>query len=238
MSLCLCGLKDMKQGVLIKAGRLDYQTAWDLQRELYQQRLAGEIEDAFLLTEHPHTYTLGKSGQEENLVADEFALKRQGIEVFRIDRGGDITYHGPGQIVGYPILDLHHHYLDVHRFLRDLEEVIIQTLSDYKIAASRVEGLTGVWVDGAKVAAIGVKVTRWITMHGFAFNVNTDLSYFGNIIPCGITDKPVTSMEKLLGGQLDYAEVQDIVCEKFGEVFGIDLAMKRIEDLVSERAFV
>ena len=228
----------MKQGSLIKAGCLDYQTAWDLQRELYQQRLAGEIADTFLLTEHPHTYTLGKSGQEENLVADEFALKRQGIEVFRIDRGGDITYHGPGQIVGYPILDLHHHYLDVHRFLRDLEEVIIQTLSDYKIAASRVEGLTGVWVDGAKVAAIGVKVTRWITMHGFAFNVNTDLSYFENIVPCGITDKPVTSMEKLLGSKLDHQEVQEKVCQKFGEVFEIDLTVKRIEDVVAAREFV
>ncbi|TDI94844.1 MAG: lipoyl(octanoyl) transferase LipB [Caldithrix sp.] len=228
----------MKQGVLIKAGRLDYQTAWDLQKELFERRLAGDIEDTLLLTEHPHTYTLGKSGQEENLIADEFALKREGIEVFRIDRGGDITYHGPGQIVGYPILDLHHHYLDVHRFLRDLEEVIIQTLADYKIAASRVEGLTGVWVEGAKVAAIGVKVTRWITMHGFAFNVNTDLSYFGNIVPCGITDKPVTSMEKLLCSQLDFVEVQDKVCAKFEEVFGIELAVKRIEDLVSAREFV
>jgi len=228
----------MKQGILIKAGRLDYQTAWDLQKELFERRLAGDIEDTFLLIEHPHTYTLGKSGLEENLVADEFALKRQGIEVFRIDRGGDITYHGPGQIVGYPILDLHHHYLDVHRFLRDLEEVIIQTLADYKIAASRVEGLTGVWVDGAKVAAIGVKVTRWITMHGFAFNVNTDLSYFGNIVPCGITDKPVTSMEKCIGRKVDYSEVQDKVCAKFGEVFEIDLTVKRIEDVVAASEFV
>lgn len=228
----------MKKGSLIKAGRLDYQAAWDLQKELFERRLAGDIEDTLLLTEHPHTYTLGKSGQEENLIADEFALKRQGIKVFRIDRGGDITYHGPGQIVGYPILDLRNHYLDVHRFLRDLEEVIIQTLADYKIAVSRVEGLTGVWVDGAKVAAIGVKVTRWITMHGFAFNVNTDLSYFGNIVPCGITDKPVTSMEKFLGRKLDYAEVEDIVCAKFGEVFEIDLAVRRIEGLVAAREFV
>ena len=225
----------MKQGSLIKAGRLDYQTAWDLQRELYQQRLAGEIEDTFLLTEHPHTYTLGKSGQEENLVAEESFLNQQGIEVFRIDRGGDITYHGPGQIVGYPILDLHNHYLDVHRFLRDLEEVIIQTLAEYKIKAGRVEDLTGVWVDGAKVAAIGVKVTRWITMHGFAFNVNTDLSYFENIVPCGITDRPVTSMEKLLGSELDFEEVQNKICEKFQEVFGIDLNKRSLEDLIPAR---
>lgn len=228
----------MKQGSLIKAGRLDFQTAWNLQRELYGQRLAGEIEDTFLLTEHPHTYTLGKSGHERNLVVDEAALNQQGIEVFRIDRGGDITYHGPGQIVGYPILDLHHHYLDVHRFLRDLEEVIIQTLAECKIEAVRVEGLTGVWVDGAKVAAIGVKVSRWVTMHGFAFNVNTDLSYFGNIVPCGITDKPVTSMEKLLGRKLDYEGVQGIVCEKFEQVFEIEFTAQRMEDLVPAREFV
>ncbi|MFQ5676060.1 MAG: lipoyl(octanoyl) transferase LipB [bacterium] len=213
----------MKQGVLLKAGHLDYQAAWDLQKELFQRRLAGDIEDTLLLTEHPHTYTLGKSGHEENLVAEESALKARDIEVFRIDRGGDITYHGPGQIVGYPILDLHEHYLDVHRFLRDLEEVIIQTLAEYEIKAGRVEGLTGVWVEGAKVAAIGVKVTRWITMHGFAFNVNTDLSYFGNIVPCGISDKPVTSLERLLGRRLDFEEVLNVVCEKFGEVFGIEL---------------
>ncbi len=230
--------KNMKQGVLIKDDRLDYQAAWDLQKELFERRLAGDIEDTLLLTEHPHTYTLGKSGQEENLVADEFALKRQGIEVFRIDRGGDITYHGPGQIVGYPILDLHHHYLDVHRFLRDLEEVIIQTLAEYRINAGRVEDLTGVWVDGAKVAAIGVKVTRWITMHGFAFNVNTDLSYFENIVPCGITDKPVTSMEKLFGKKVDYSEVQDKVCAKFEQVFGIELSERSVEDLIPARQFV
>lgn len=229
---------DMKQGTLIKAGRLDYQTAWDLQGELYEQRLAGEIQDTLLLTEHPHTYTIGKSGGEGNLVADEASLNERGITVYRIDRGGDITYHGPGQIVGYPILDLRNHYLDVHRFLRDLEEVIMRTLAAYKIKAGRVEDLTGVWVDGAKIAAIGVKVTRWITMHGFAFNVRTDLNYFGNIIPCGITDRPVTSMEKLLDRSLDCAEVRDVVCEKFGEVFGIVLTVKGIEDFIPEGQFV
>ncbi|HEX9653808.1 MAG TPA: lipoyl(octanoyl) transferase LipB [bacterium] len=213
----------MNVGRIIKTVLLDYQTAWDWQRELHQQRVAGEIEDTLILTEHPHTYTIGKSGGEEHLVADERLLKQNGITVYRIDRGGDITYHGPGQIVGYPILDLHNYYLDVHRFLRDLEEVIIRTLAEYDIRAGRVGGLTGVWVDGAKIAAIGVKVSRWVTMHGFAFNVNTDLKYFGNIIPCGISDKPVTSMKKLLGNSLDFEEVQNRIGRQFENVFQITL---------------
>lgn len=213
----------MKIGRIIKTGLLDYQTAWDWQRELHQQRVAGEIPDTLILTEHPHTYTIGKSGGENNLVADERLLKQNGITVYRIDRGGDITYHGPGQIVGYPILDLHNYYLDVHRFLRDLEEVIIRTLAEYDIRAGRVDGLTGVWVAGAKIAAIGVKVSRWVTMHGFAFNVNTDLKYFSNIVPCGISDKPVTSVAKLLGGEVDYDCVRETVWEKFEEVFAIEL---------------
>ncbi len=213
----------MKIGRVFKTGILDYQTAWDWQRELHQQRVAGEIPDTLILTEHPHSYTIGKAGGENHLVADERVLKQNGIGVYRIDRGGDITYHGPGQIVGYPILDLHNYYLDVHRFLRDLEEVIIRTLAEYDIRAGRVDGLTGVWVNGAKIAAIGVKVSRWVTMHGFAFNVNTDLKYFGNIVPCGISDKPVTSMEKLLGTKLDFEEVQNLIHHKFEEVFEIDL---------------
>jgi len=213
----------MKIGRLIKTGLLDYQSAWDWQRELHQQRVSGEIVDTLILTEHPHTYTIGKAGGEEHLIADEGVLKQNGITVYRIDRGGDVTYHGPGQIVGYPILDLHNYYLDVHRFLRDLEEVIIQTLAEYDIRAGRVDGLTGVWVGEAKIAAIGVKVSRWVTMHGFAFNVNTDLKYFENIIPCGITDKPVTSMAKLLGGEVDYDAVQEAVWKKFEAVFEIEL---------------
>jgi len=223
----------MKRGVLIKTGILDYQFAWDWQRELHQQRVSGEIVDTLILTEHPHTYTIGKAGGEEHLIADERVLKQNGITVYRIDRGGDITYHGPGQIVGYPILDLHNYYLDVHRFLRDLEEVIIQTLAKYDIVADRVNGLTGVWVSGGKIAAIGVKVSRWVTMHGFAFNVNTDLSYFGNIVPCGISDKPVTSMARLLGTKVDYEAVKDMVARKFEDVFDLEL----IEDaLVFEEA--
>ncbi len=166
-------------------------------------------------------------------MTDERDLRDKGISVYRIDRGGDITYHGPGQIVGYPILDLHNHYLDMHRFLRDLEEVIIQTLAAYEVGAGRVEGLTGVWVNGEKIAAIGVKVSRWITMHGFAFNVNTDLDYFGNIIPCGISDKAVTSMQHLLGYKLDFEEVRSVVCEKFEAVFGLELFPTQLADISS-----
>ena len=216
----------------------DFQEAWDTQRQLHKARVAGEIEDTLILTEHPHTYTTGKAGREENLLADERRLAQDGIAVHRIDRGGDITYHGPGQIVGYPILDLHNYYLDVHRFLRDIEEVIIRTLSEYDIAAGRSEGLTGVWVNGAKIAAIGIKVSRWVTMHGFAFNVNTDLAYFGNIIPCGITDKPVISLEQLVGQKVDLATVQERVAQKFAEVFDIMLEEMSLDAILRRYAAV
>jgi len=212
----------MKKAQLLKTELLDYQQAWDWQRQLHSERRFGAIPDTLILTEHPHTYTIGKSGDESHLVADEARLATEGIKLYRIDRGGDITYHGPGQIVGYPILDLHDHYCDVQRFLRDLEEVIIRTLAEFGITAGRVEGLTGVWVDDAKVAAIGIRVSRWVTMHGFALNVNTDLSYFGQIVPCGISDKPVTSMAKLLGHAVDFAEVQDKLAQHFAAVFGIE----------------
>lgn len=213
----------MNQCVLIETGLLDYQEAWDLQRKVHEERVAGRLEDTLILTEHPHTYTIGKAGGEQNLITDEAALAENGISTYRIDRGGDITYHGPGQIVGYPILDLHNYYLDVHRFLRDLEEVIIRTLSEYGIKAGRVQGLTGVWVDGAKIAAIGVKVTRWVTMHGFAFNVNTDLDYFSKIVPCGISDKPVTSVRELLWEKQSLPEVRKQISRRFAEVFQVEL---------------
>jgi lipoyl(octanoyl) transferase len=212
-----------KKGILLKTGLLDFEQAWHLQKDLHQRCVEDDAEDTLILTEHPHTYTLGKSGKESHLIANEVALAQRGITVYRIDRGGDITYHGPGQIVGYPIINLRRHYLDVHRFLRDLEEVLIRTLASYDIEAGRTEGLTGVWVRGAKVAAIGVKVARWVTMHGFAFNVNTDLSYFQNIVPCGISDKPVTSLGLLLGRQVDFKEVVDRVRKDFEHVFGLQL---------------
>ncbi|RMD95393.1 MAG: lipoyl(octanoyl) transferase LipB [Calditrichaeota bacterium] len=211
----------IKKGFLIKTGLLDYKKAWDFQKTIHQARINNQVPDTLILTEHPHTYTIGKAGGEEHLIAEERLLNRQGIKVYRIDRGGDITYHGPGQIVGYPILDLHNYYLDVHRFLRDIEEVIIRTLAFYGIRAGRIKGLTGVWVEGAKIAAIGIKVSRWVTMHGFAFNVNTDLNYFRHIIPCGITDKPVTSMEKLLGTRINFEEVNNKIIQCFSEVFNL-----------------
>ncbi len=209
----------MQNATLLTTGLLDYQSAWDLQKSIIADRIAGNVPDTLIMTEHPHTYTLGKTGREDHLVADELSLQRRGITVYRIDRGGDITYHGPGQIVGYPILDLHNHFLDLHKYLRALEEVLILTLSDYGIAAGREEGMTGVWIDGAKIAAIGVKVSRWVTMHGFAFNVNTDLSYFNNIVPCGISDKPVTSLAQLLGREPDHLEVEEVVASRFAEIF-------------------
>lgn len=222
----------MKPGYVLKTSLFDYQKAWDLQVALHERRRTRAIPDTLILTEHPHTYTIGKAGGESNLVASESVLRERGITVYRIDRGGDITYHGPGQIVGYPILDLHDHYLDVHRYLRDVEEVLIRTLGDYGIVAGREPGLTGVWADGAKIAAIGVKVSRWVTMHGFAFNVNTDLSYFGNIIPCGITDKPVTSMQQLLNRKLDMAEVGERVVEKFSDVFNLRFEERAQQELL------
>ena len=228
----------MNAGYIVRTGLWDYQEAWDTQRQLHKARVAGEIEDTLVLTEHPHTYTTGKAGREENLLVDERRLAQDGIAVHRIDRGGDITYHGPGQIVGYPILDLHNYYLDVHRFLRDIEEVIIRTLPEYDIAAGRSAGLTGVWVNGAKIAAIGIKVSRWVTMHGFAFNVNTDLDYFGNIVPCGITDKTVTSLEQLVGQKVDLATVQERVAQKFAEVFDIMLEEMSLDAILRRYAAV
>lgn len=207
-------------------GMIDYESAWDLQKRLFDQRLRGEIPDTLLLCQHPHTYTVGRNGTDnvsKHLLLNREQLREYGITVFEIDRGGDITYHGPGQIVGYPILDLNDHYRDVHRYLRDLEEVIIRTVKRWGIEGKRLDGITGVWVDGArgaeKLCAIGVKVTRWITMHGFALNVETNLDYFQHIIPCGISDKGVTSMAALTGKSIDIAEVEEEITTAFPGVF-------------------
>jgi len=218
-----------KQGHVIKAGLLDYEEVWELQRRLFEERRQGSVPDTLLLTEHPPTYTFGKTGHEKNLLVKQTILRRQGVGVFHIDRGGDVTFHGPGQLVGYPILDLRDYYRDVGRYLRDLEEVLIQTLAVFDVHAGRVEGLTGVWVEDAKVAAIGVKVTRWFTMHGFALNVNTDLTYFEKIIPCGIPDKRVTSLAVLLGKTFSIEDVQEVVMREFMHVF--DIALKESSQL-------
>jgi lipoate-protein ligase B len=203
-------------------GRTRYADAWTLQQELWTLRQAGVIEDILLLTEHEHVYTLGKSTDDNHLLASDEELKISGTDVFHIDRGGDITYHGPGQIVGYPIIDLNNYFLDIHRYLRSLEDVIIRTLAAFGIMAGREKDMTGVWVNEEKIAAIGVKVSRWVTMHGFALNVNTDLSKFDRIIPCGIFHKGVTSMQRTLGQQIPIDSVQKTIVESFTDVFGCE----------------
>lgn len=191
--------------------------------------------DSLIFVEHPHVYTLGKSGDAANLLKGVAELKKIDAEFIENDRGGDITYHGPGQIVGYPILDLDRYFTDVHKYLRFLEEVIIKTCADYGIQAGRIEGLTGVWVGEEKICAMGIRCSRWVTMHGFAFNVNTDLSYFDHIVPCGISDKNVTGLNKILGRTVDLKEVKSRISHHFSEQFSVKLSeLSGIESLLDE----
>jgi len=206
----------------IWAGRVDYDRGQEIQKRLVEERQIGVVPDTLLLLEHPVTYTIGRSGGENNLLVSEKEIEAMGGTVRRVDRGGDITFHGPGQLVGYPIVDLNEHYRDVHRYLRDLEEVLIRVLLRYRIRADRVAGLSGVWVGQDKVAAMGVHVSRWVTSHGFALNVSTDLAHFGRIIPCGIQDRGVTSMERLLGQTVTLPEVAEATAAEFAEVFGLN----------------
>jgi lipoyl(octanoyl) transferase len=219
-------------------GRTRYAETWELQRRVFDLRQHGLIDDVLLFTEHEHVYTIGKGGNSNHLLASEEELSKDGTEVFRIDRGGDITYHGPGQIVGYPILDLNQYSPDIHRYLRFLEDSLIGLLGSYGIKGEREDGMTGVWVGGEKIAAIGVKVSRWVTMHGFALNVNTDLQKFERIIPCGIFHKGVTSMKRILGKELPLEEVEARLTESFASVFGCtavgvapEVLRQRIESL-------
>jgi lipoyl(octanoyl) transferase len=198
-------------------GRIEYGKAFELQQRLVEQRKQGSTPDQLLLLEHPHSITLGRNGHLENLLASEPALRASGIAFHASDRGGDITYHGPGQVVGYPILDLREWKRDVGAYVRAIEQVMIDMLADFNIAAGRVCGCTGVWVDGKKIGAIGVHISRWITSHGFALNVSTDLSYFGYIVPCGLA-KPVTSMAQL-GVDATLPEVNAKLARAFGRVF-------------------
>ena len=200
-----------------RLGRMPWASAFELQRDLAEQRKRGDIPDQYLLVEHPHTLTLGRNGHEENLLASSEELRRRGVEFHHTDRGGDITYHGPGQIVGYPIIDLREWKRDVVAYVRALEQSLIDTLSDFGIDAERSQGETGVWVDGAKVAAIGIHISRWVTTHGFALNHTTDLSYFGLIVPCGLR-KPVTSLAEL-GCQASREHVEDVLVSRFCEQF-------------------
>jgi lipoyl(octanoyl) transferase len=203
-----------------RLGRLPYRAAWGLQRERVACRAAGEIPDTLLLLSHSPVVTLGRGGSIDHLLGSRAELERRGVEFVETDRGGDITFHGPGQIVGYAIVDLASRDRDLHRFLRDLEEVVIRALAAFGIGAGRARGLTGVWVGDAKVAAIGIRVSRWITHHGFALNVDTDLSFFDLIVPCGIGDRGVTSMAELLGGPVEHELVEDALERAFIEIFG------------------
>jgi lipoyl(octanoyl) transferase len=221
-------------------GLLDYQQAWNRQEKVFSDTVAIKINNRnhpdeeeltpnkLIFVEHPHVYTLGKSGKPENLLLDEKGLKEKQATYYKINRGGDITYHGPGQTVGYPILDLDNFFTDIHLYLRTLEEAIILTLKDFGIEAGRYPGYTGVWLDAdndkaRKICAMGVRCSRWVTMHGFAFNVNTDLDYFKNIVPCGIDDKDVTSMQKELGEKVDMEKVKEILKHHISVLFDMEL---------------
>ena len=246
----------MQEVLFRDLGKVEYKQVWDYQESLLQDNVrikteakrlaesmaAGEISASqgpvtanyLLFVEHPPVYTLGKSGPMENVLIDEDSMHQKGIQFFRTNRGGDITFHGPGQIVGYPILDLERFYTDIGKYLRNLEEVIILTLKTYDIQGDRSPGETGVWLDPGvkgrerKICAIGVRCSRWITMHGFAFNVSTDLDYFGNIVPCGIQDKQVTSLEKELGRSVPLEEVKQEVRRRFEQVF--DVALRTLSE--------
>jgi lipoyl(octanoyl) transferase len=211
----------MRPCELRELGRMAYGEAYALQRELADKRKRGEIPDQLLIVEHPHVITMGRNGRSENMLASEEVLARSGISFHHTDRGGDVTYHGPGQIVGYPILDLREWKRDVVAYVRGIEQAIIDTLAEFGIEGSRVEGATGVWVGGAKVCAIGVHISRWVTSHGFALNLDTDLQYFQYIVPCGLA-KPVTSMRQL-GSEATRAEVVTRLTGSFARNFGLEI---------------
>ena len=230
-----------KKTSFIDIGLKDYQQAWDYQASLFEQILAIKTanrdrpadaqqptDNYLVFCEHPHVFTLGKSGHEENLIIPKEELPDVQATYLRVNRGGDITYHGPGQIVGYPIIDMENFFTDIHRYMRFMEEAVIQTLREYNIEAGRSPGQTGVWLDpedflrARKICALGVRTSRWVTMHGFAFNVNPDLRYFGYIIPCGIQDKAVTSLELELGKKVDLEEVKQILKEKIRAQFDME----------------
>ncbi|MCW3078556.1 MAG: Octanoyltransferase [Bacteroidetes bacterium] len=223
-------------------GVMDYKACWDYQEKLFNEIITQKIinrdlpkekqiptKNYLLFVEHPHVYTLGKSGDHKNLLVNESQLKEKEATYYKINRGGDITYHGPGQLVAYPILDLDNFFTDIHKYLRLLEETIILTLKDYGITAGRSKGETGVWLEeedkikARKICAMGVRCSRWVTMHGWGFNVNSNLDYFKNIIPCGINDKAVTSLNKELGRQVSMPEIKEKLKQNFSELFGAKL---------------
>lgn len=229
----------------IDLGVVDFQAAWDFQTELFNQTLAIKTanrtfaddeqtptENFLIFCEHPHVYTLGKSGKESNLLIEPQRLGSIDASYYRINRGGDITYHGPGQLVAYPLFDLEHFFTDIHKYMRFLEEVVIQTVAEFGIVSGRIKGLTGVWVDpdniekARKICAFGVRASRWVTMHGLALNVNTNLDYFGHIIPCGIKDKAVTSIQREVGDSVNMETVREILKDKFVSIFEVSLDLQ------------
>lgn len=240
----------MQEILYADLGSSDYKQTWDFQEQLLQQIMQLKLEGRnqgfgdhaptphyLLFCEHPHVFTLGKSGKPEHLLSNEQQLKNAHATYYKINRGGDITYHGPGQVVGYPILNLDLFFNDIHHYMRFLEEVIIRTLNEYGIVGSRIEKLTGVWIDAGKpsarkICAFGVRCSRWITMHGWALNVNTQLDYFNHIVPCGISDKAVTSMEKELGKNMNLNEVKSILLKHFSEVFNASIKNVGKEKLI------
>ncbi len=209
---------------IVNLGLIDYKEAWELQQKTWRFRRSGAIDDTLFLLEHPHTYTLGKVADKNNLICSADYLEKNNISIYEVDRGGDITYHGPGQLVGYPIINLADWKEDTHEYLRNLENVIIAVCDYFGLNAKKINGLTGVWIENRKICAIGIKVSAWVTMHGFAFNVNTDLSLFNGIIPCGIKDKEVTSVKKELGKQISMDEVKRVTAKYFREFFSYDEA--------------
>ncbi len=215
-------------------GLVDYENGLRLQRERVAARKASVIPDTLLLLEHPHVYTLGRNAKKDNILLSVEQLTMRGVQVFEIDRGGDVTYHGPGQLVGYPILDLTQHRRDIAWYMRSLEEVLIAVARDYGIEAGRLAGAPGVWVGNYKLAAMGVHISRWVTSHGFAFNVNTDLRYFDWIVPCGLRDKGVTSLQELLGVPVAMDGVKEKVIQHLGRVFELEM----VEEVESRRAKV
>ena len=228
---------------VIRLGRTGYSEALELQRDLVEDRKNGRIPDTLLLLEHPHVITLGvrRGGGRHNIVARAEKLQELGVSVFEAGRGGDVTYHGPGQLVGYPILDLRPDRQDVHRYVRDLEDMLIRTCGDFGVTAERLPGMTGAWVNHPtrgleKIAAIGVRISRWITSHGFAFNVTTDLDFFRLIIPCGIADRGVTSLRATTGDMVHRQRVEDALIQQFAAVFARDVMPGSVEDLARRSA--
>jgi len=212
----------MKELNVIDLGSCAYYKAWDIQKDLHTKRLRKEITDTLILVEHPHVYTLGKNANAQHLIASQDYLKSKGIEIYNVDRGGDITYHGPGQLVGYPIFNLKDHRESVSWYVHTVEDVLIQMLADYGIIARRIEKLTGVWVGDKKIAALGMRVSRWVTMHGFALNVSTDLSLYDGIIPCGIVSKGITRIADLVP-DVQWKDVKERVVDKFKLLFNFDI---------------